>query len=201
MRDPSDLSDASPLDASRPKDGQPEITQASREVTPAPRKVIEASRVPVRRLKRRADFLHAGKGKRWHGKALSLHAAPARADGIGANPTVARVGFTLTKKVGNAVIRNRARRRLREAMRLCADLPVKPGHDYVIVGRIEAVRLPFAALGREAVRAINDVHGARAASRRPGGDKGRARGRDATSQHLKAKDITTSDAKPRDTRP
>ena len=80
----------------------------------------------------------------------------ARADGQEKPP---RFGFTLTKKVGNAVVRNRARRRLREAVRLApADLPARLGHDYVIVGRLEAVRMPFKALGRELVRGLFAVH-------------------------------------------
>ena len=113
-------------------------------------------RPPVR-LTRRAEFLRVGKGRRWHGTAMTIQ-AEARADDnvLDAGP---RFGFTLTKKVGNAVVRNRARRRLREAVRLApSDLPAKPGHDYVIVGRLEAVRLPFEALGRELARGLAAVH-------------------------------------------
>ena len=122
---------------------------------------------PIGRLKRRADFVRVGKGKRWHGKAMSLQAG--RQDRTGDEPDC-RVGFTLTKKVGNAVVRNRARRRLKEAVRLTPDLPTRPGHDYVIVGRIDAIRLPFAALQTELTRALRGVHDeARAASRRPEG--------------------------------
>ena len=123
---------------------------------------------PIGRLKRRADFVHVGKGKRWHGKALSLQAG--RRDVTEREPDMPRVGFTLTKKVGNAVVRNRARRRLKEAVRLTPDLPAKLDHDYVIVGRIDAIRLPFAALQTELTRALRGVHDeARVASRRPGG--------------------------------
>ena len=86
--------------------------------------------------------------------------AEARADGEdGSGECGPRFGFTVTKKVGNAVVRNRARRRLREAVRLAsAALPVKPGHDYVIVGRLEAVRRSFEELGRELVRGLATVH-------------------------------------------
>ncbi len=113
------------------------------------------------RLKRRAEFLRVGQGRRWHGTAMTVQ-SEARADG-GANEDVPdqapRFGFTLTKKVGNAVVRNRARRRLREAVRLAPpDLPAKPGHDYVIVGRLEATRLPFEALCRELARGLVAVH-------------------------------------------
>ena len=94
------------------------------------------------------------KGRRWHGKAFSLQACARAPD----EPEAPRVGFTLTKKVGGAVIRNRARRRLRAALRLAADLPAREGHDYVVVGRIEAVRLPFTALQSELARAFIGVH-------------------------------------------
>ena len=118
---------------------------------------------PVR-LKRRAEFLRVGKGQRWHGTAMTIQAEarPVEGDGVCAGASdgaAARFGFTLTKKVGNAVVRNRARRRLRAAVRLAPpDLPAKPGHDYVIVGRIEAIRLPFEALGRELARGLVAVH-------------------------------------------
>lgn len=108
----------------------------------------------IGRLKRRADFLRAAKGRRWHGRALSLQSV-ARGD---MDEAGVRVGFTLTKKVGCAVIRNRARRRLREAVRLTADLPTKPGHDYVVIGRAAAIEVPFEALQQELARALRAVH-------------------------------------------
>ena len=60
----------------------------------------------------------------------------------------ARVGFTVTKKHGNAVERNRMRRRRKEAVRLSAGFAMKPGHDYVIVARRELLNAPFDALTR-----------------------------------------------------
>ena len=65
-----------------------------------------------------------------------------------------RVGFTVTKKVGNAVVRNRVRRRLREAVRVHAAGEMAPGHDYVIVGREEVLAAPFDRLGAELTRRI-----------------------------------------------
>lgn len=107
------------------------------------------------RLKRRAEFLRVGKGRRWHGIAVTIQ-SEARDAVLCGRP---RVGFTLTKKVGNAVVRNRARRRLREAVRLASlDRLAKPGHDYVIVGRIEAIRLPFEALVGELAGGLVAVH-------------------------------------------
>ena len=112
--------------------------------------------LPIGRLKRRADFVRAGKGRRWHGKAVSLQAG--RCEDLEAPDTPPRCGFTLTKKVGCAVIRNRARRRLKEAVRSMPDLPVRPAHDYVFVGRLEAIRMPFEDLKRELSHAVDAVH-------------------------------------------
>jgi ribonuclease P protein component len=108
----------------------------------------------IGRLKRRADFLRAAKGRRWHGKAFSLQAGPT---GDGGERAV-RVGFTVTKKVGGSVVRNRARRRLREALRLSVGLAVQPGHDYVVIARLEAIRLPFSTLKNDLSRAIRGIH-------------------------------------------
>ena len=65
-----------------------------------------------------------------------------------------RVGFTVTKKVGNAVVRNRVRRRLREAVRVHAAGDMQPGKDYVIVGREEVLAAPFAAIRTELSRRL-----------------------------------------------
>lgn len=105
----------------------------------------------IGRLKRRADFLRAAKGRRAHVAAFTLQGGPSGGAGV-------RFGFTLTRKVGGAVVRNRARRRLKEAARLATDLPVVAGYDYVIVGRVEALRRPFADLQRDLARAIAGVH-------------------------------------------
>ena len=112
----------------------------------------------VERLKRRAEFLRVGQGKRWHGTAMTLQTEPRVPDADGADAGAPRFGFTLTKKVGNAVVRNRARRRLREAVRLASGLPARAGHDYVIVGRLAAVRLSFQALHDELARGLIAVH-------------------------------------------
>lgn len=113
----------------------------------------------IGRLKRRAEFLRVGKGRRWHGATMTIQAEVRVDHQIGGDDRAIRFGFTLTKKVGNAVVRNRARRRLREAVRLAdATLPARPGHDYVLVGRLDAVRLPFAALARELALGLAAVH-------------------------------------------
>lgn len=70
-----------------------------------------------------------------------------------------RVGFTCSKKVGNAVARNRAKRRLREIARLVLPLEGRPGWDYVLVGRKdETASRDFAVMQDDLVRALRKVH-------------------------------------------
>ncbi len=65
-----------------------------------------------------------------------------------------RVGFTCSKKVGNAVARNRARRRLREAAERILPLHAQPGMDYVLIGRTESVGRPFHLLLQDLTQAL-----------------------------------------------
>jgi ribonuclease P protein component len=75
-----------------------------------------------------------------------------------------RVGFTCSKKVGNAVERNRVRRRLKEVVRLSQAARMKPGHDYVLIGRRKALELPFDRMIEDFDRALRRIHtGGRAA--------------------------------------
>ena len=80
-----------------------------------------------------------------------LQVAPVPADL--AVPAI-RVGFTVSRKVGNAVVRNRVRRRLREAARLVIPGQARPDLDYVLVGRQAAIARDFAALAQELVEAL-----------------------------------------------
>ena len=139
------------------------------------------------RLRRRADFLRAAKGMRFYARGLTLQAAPrpiasetmerapggpntfgagTRTDQTGIATEVfpcaeaqPRFGFTVTKQSGGAVQRNRIRRRLKEALRLLNPLPARPGHDYVILARPEALGMPFLALQGELIRALGKIDG------------------------------------------
>jgi len=93
------------------------------------------------RLKRRAEFLRvAGAGRKAAQPGLVLQVRP-RDD-----TAPVRVGFTVTRKVGNAVVRNRARRRLREAARQVLRERPLSGVDLVLIGRDGTGARPFAAL-------------------------------------------------------
>jgi ribonuclease P protein component len=113
----------------------------------------------MERLKQRADYLAAAAGVKVPAAAFILQA---RQRDDGAPP---RFGFTASKKVGNAVERNRVRRRLREVVRLTAALPDQAGNDYVLVGRRAALAAPFDGMVTDFAGALKRVHGKRRAER------------------------------------
>ncbi|MCE2510613.1 MAG: ribonuclease P protein component [Alphaproteobacteria bacterium] len=94
------------------------------------------TRMSVGRLQHRADFLRvAGRGRRWVTPGLILQIAPTTPDADGAKARRLRVGFTVSRRVGNAVERNRVRRRLRAAVREVLVPHGREGCDYVVIGR------------------------------------------------------------------
>jgi ribonuclease P protein component len=109
-------------------------------------------------IRDRADFLRVRGGPRWSGPAFLLELRERRPDGP------ARFGFTVTRKLGNAVVRNRIKRRLRHAVRAVAAAGTRAGCDYVIVARPAAVSQPFADLQRDLSTALRRVHGPAATS-------------------------------------
>jgi ribonuclease P protein component len=90
-----------------------------------------------------------------------LQAAPVPADM--SLPSI-RVGFTVSRKVGNAVVRNRVRRRLREAARMVIPGRARPDLDYVLVGRQAAVARDFAAIREELLEALRRLKALAAAT-------------------------------------
>ena len=86
----------------------------------------------------------------------------ARRRGAEEAPTGSRVGFTCAKKVGNAVARNRAKRRLREAARAILPAEGRAGWDYVLIGKPEATAArPFSLLLDDLSQALRRLHEAR----------------------------------------
>lgn len=107
-------------------------------------------------LRERADFLRARKGQRRRGKFVRLEAI-ARSEEVG--PQKPRVGFTVSKKNGNAVRRNRIKRRLRDAVRHCDSAVMRPHHDYVIIATPGALTAPYEVLCadvRSVIEAANE---------------------------------------------
>ena len=94
----------------------------------------------MQRLRQRADFLAVADGARVNSPAFVLQGR--RRDDLGP----IRVGFTVTKKNGNAPERNRIRRRLRQVVRLTDNMALQPHHDYVLVGRRAALSRDFTAM-------------------------------------------------------
>jgi len=107
--------------------------------------------MPTRRtrLQRRAEFLRvASKGRKAAMPGLVLQALQRN------DNAPARLGFTVTKKVGNAVIRNRTRRRLKEAARLLLQHRSVTGVDLVLIGRDATRARDFTALQADLERAL-----------------------------------------------
>ena len=106
----------------------------------------------MERLKRRQDFVAAARAQyaAMPGVVVQMRA---RAD---QGPP--RIGFTATKKIGNAVIRNRTKRRLRELARLHLEAVARPGHDYVLIGRAPTAQRPFSDLDKDLTSALKRLH-------------------------------------------
>ncbi len=118
-------------------------------------------------LRKRRDFLAAARASRAGADTLVLQARPRSADEPVERDLV-RVGYTCSKKLGNAPTRNRAKRRLREAARAVLSEQGRPGWDYVLIGRPEATAArPYAELLHDLARALRRVHAPKAARRVP----------------------------------
>jgi ribonuclease P protein component len=119
----------------------------------------------IERLKTRAEFLHVRGGARFATPSLVLQARR-RAAGEGEDRSVARFGFTATKGLGGAVLRNRARRRLKEAVRLAGPAHAVEGYDYVLIAREGTVQRRFTELIKDLERALAKVHAPSPAKKR-----------------------------------
>lgn len=109
----------------------------------------------IGRLKTRPEFLFVKGGARVTAPSLILQA---RARAGAARGASARFGFTASKAIGGAVQRNRARRRLKEAVRLAAPKVAAPGYDYVLIARSGTLQRRFTELIKDLEGALTKVH-------------------------------------------
>ncbi len=108
--------------------------------------------MPVETLRFRRDFLAANAGRRWHTPGFTLLAL--RRDDTAA---CARVGITVTKKIGGAVVRNRLKRRLRSAIRAVVPQHGRAGTDYVLIGRSDGLSRPMIDLMRDLTQGLQKL--------------------------------------------
>ena len=112
------------------------------------------------RLKRRADFLRLsrrGRKKVTPGFVLQANRTPTDAAAGREGPAM-RVGFTVSRKVGKAVARNRAKRRLRAIAREALARHGRPGYDYVLIGRRNTASRPYGDLAADLESALSRLH-------------------------------------------
>ena len=122
----------------------------------------------LRHLLNRSDFLRAARAKKAVTPGLMLQVRERTADEslAGTDP---RVGYTASKKVGGAVTRNRARRRLRAAVNDVLAGVAKSGHDYVLVARLDTADRPYDALLNDLKSALERIEGGAPLRRARGG--------------------------------
>ena len=114
---------------------------------------VSSKKRPIPVLKKRQDFVAAAKARRQGTQGMMLQGRNRQDDGE------MRMGFTCSKKVGNAVARNRAKRRLREAARMVLPDYGRAGWDYVLIGRADATaQRPLDALKHDLIYALNKIH-------------------------------------------
>ena len=116
-------------------------------------------------LKERADFLRAARGIRRVFPALTLETCPTPEP----RPGTVRLGFTATKKLGNAVTRNRAKRRLRAAAKAVLPLYGEEGNDYVLVARPGTLTRDFDGILADLAGALKAAHLLRGQTRKAEG--------------------------------
>ncbi len=109
-------------------------------------------------LKKRADFIRLRRGKKYIAPMFILRSAPSDVP-LG---DAVRVGYTVTTKCGNAVIRNRTKRRLRALVRELFPASAKAGYDYILIARDDAkpsaADAPFEELRAALAKALTRIH-------------------------------------------
>jgi len=115
-----------------------------------PQEAVGLNRRPLARLTRRSEYLAANAGRRVPMPGFVLLVRPR-----GDSDETVRVGFTVTKKIGNAVVRNRMKRRLRALTRELMPEQGISGADHVLIGRMGGIERPYSTLRDELVKALS----------------------------------------------
>lgn len=105
------------------------------------------------RLKKRSEFLYVRDGR---SKAVGAVFVQMRKNA--SETSNIRVGYTASKKVGNAVVRSRAKRQMREAARAVLPLAGTPGNDYVLIARASITQVKFERLIEDLKKALQSLH-------------------------------------------
>ncbi len=107
-------------------------------------------------LRKRQDFIGMRTGRRQHSTSFVLQMREHRDNNVAGNG--ARVGYTVTKKVGNAVERNRIRRRMRAVVARAMPTRARQAHDYVLICKRAALSANFDTMVAELGTSLNRVH-------------------------------------------
>ena len=110
----------------------------------------------VRTLTKRSEFLRLQQGRKFVRPTMVVQMAPRKDERP--DESYARIGFTATKTLGNAVVRNRVKRRLRAAVRQIFPLNARAGCDYVLIGRQKAFACAFSELLQDLQFALDRLH-------------------------------------------
>lgn len=116
----------------------------------------------IHTIKNRRDFVAANQSTHKFITHSVIVLAKQRADD---HPVleISRIGYTVTKKIGGAVVRNRVKRRLREAVRLKAAAYLQSGFDYVLIARPKLVGCEFSEMLRDIGFAFSRIHSMKSA--------------------------------------
>ena len=121
-------------------------------MTPSPKPTLHT-------LRKRNEFVSMRSGTRQHSTSFVLQMRERDANAIaGSTGDTIRVGYTVTKKIGNAVECNRIKRRMREAAHLTLPTGGRPAHDYVMIGKRAALNNKFEAIVAELGSSLTRVH-------------------------------------------